>query len=251
MLLEANFVVFSIFSLQSKLAKQIPKWPKPENNTSGLHLDLVWSVIGDVYDATKTRFRPCKYTREVQQHLWLITLLLTCFPLHAVLIYSNNVLLLVNDRPEKRNAISRYKNANGYITSIFCMQALLRLNDKVSNETKIWWLRTFRYKPLYFHAERWEFWSANKTSFSQISLSRFSKDKQLFVLRFDLCWHKCNPFSFDVKWQVQREKFMKKRSFSVFLPIRSDEHISPGNGPFITHVTQHRKLAAVCRWTIY
>ena len=33
----------------------------------------------------------------------------------------------------------------------------------------------------------------------QISLSRFSKDKQFFVLRFDLCSHNCYPFSFDVK----------------------------------------------------
>ena len=57
--------------------------------------------------------------------------------------------------------------------------------------------------------------SANKTSFSQISLSRFSKDKQCF----DLCQDKCNPFSFDVKWQVQREKFMKKGASAFFRPV--------------------------------
>ena len=65
------------------------------------------------------------------------------------------------------------------------------------------------------------FWSGNKT-FSQISLSRFSKDEQFFVLRFHQCEHKCNPFSVDAvggKWQVQREKFMKKGA-SAFSPCR-------------------------------
>ena len=63
------------------------------------------------------------------------------------------------------------------------------------------------------------FWSANKTSFSQISLRRFGKNAQFLVLRFDLCWHKCNPFSFDVHRQVQREKFMKKGASAFFHPV--------------------------------
>ena len=56
-------------------------------------------------------------------------------------------------------------------------------------------------------------------SFSQISLSRFSKDEQFFVLRFDLCQHGCNHFKGDVKWQVQREKFMKKGASAFFRPV--------------------------------
>ena len=40
-----------------------------------------------------------------------------------------------------------------------------------------------------------------------------------FVVRFNLSEHKCNPFSFDVKWQVQREKFIKEGTSAFFHPI--------------------------------
>ena len=78
-----------------------------------------------------------------------------------------------------------------------------------------------RFKALYFWWGEILIRIEDKTSFTQISLSRFSKDEQFFVLRFDVGLHKCNPFSFDVKWQIQREKNYEEKSFSVFLPCRS------------------------------
>ena len=66
----------------------------------------------------------------------------------------------------------------------------------MSNGTKIVnaIMRTLRYKAMYY--------------FDQQIKHRFLKDPWVglekmnivFVLRFDLCWHKYNPFSFDLKW---------------------------------------------------
>ena len=41
------------------------------------------------------------------------------------------------DRAEKQNTSSRYKDANEYISSMFCTRPF-RLKNKMSNGTKIW-----------------------------------------------------------------------------------------------------------------
>ena len=74
-------------------------------------------------------------------------------PLLTVCIYqtcTELVDLAGKDRGEKRNTTSRYKEANGYISSIFCIKALKKLKNKASNGNKIQWWRTLRYKALFF-----------------------------------------------------------------------------------------------------
>ena len=43
---------------------------------------------------------------------------------------NRKLLANLDDRAEKRNTTSRYKDANGYISSIFCIQALLRAKEQ-------------------------------------------------------------------------------------------------------------------------